>query len=497
LAFRPLIRTFAANFVETEMKKISMVALAVLMSCGVMGQETDPIIMRINGNPVSRSEFEYSFNKNNADGVVDRKSVDEYVPLFVDFQLKVEEAKTQRIDTISSVRKELDGYREQMLLPTIVDSAYIEREARRTYDNTAQRFGGEDLLTASHILFFMPQSATDEQHQSVKHVVDSIYAVLKAAPAEELETRFAEVAKEWSQDKASAEQGGSIGQFGKGMMIPDFEQAAYALKPGQMSEPVLTTVGYHIIYLKDRHPFESYEFHHDKILAFLDARGIKEASASAYIDSVARLEGITRQQEIDKLFEKMIAEDADSKYLAQEYHDGTLMYEVCKSQIWDKAQQDEPGQEAWYKAHKKQYKWDAPRWSGIIIHGKDAETVTRAKALLRGVKEPDWAQTIVDALNNDSVKVVRIERGLFRQGDNQTVDNLAFGDKTKEVKVQKTYPETAVYGNIVKKPRDFRDVRGQVTTDYQNSLEAEWVESLRKKYPVEVYEDVVKTVNKH
>ena len=480
-------------------KHLIMAMLAFGTSMAMWGQpeEADPVIMTINGTRVTRSEFEYSFNKNNADGVLDKKSVQEYVPLFVDFRLKVEEAKAQQIDTISSIRKELDGYKEQMLLPTIVDSAFIEREVRRTYDNTAKRFGGEDMLTASHILFFMPQSATDEQHKSVKHVVDSIYAVLKATPAAELEQKFGEVAKQWSQDKGSAEQGGSLGQFGKGMMIPDFEQAAYALKPGQMSEPVLTTVGYHIIYLKDRHPFEPFEFHHDKILAFLESRGIKEASASAYIDSIAKLEGLTRMEEIDKLFGKMIAEDADSRYLAQEYHDGTLMYEVCKRQIWDKAQADEAGQEAWYKKHKKDYKWDAPRWSGIIIHGKDSAVVDKAKSLLKDVKEADWAQTIVDALNTDSLKVVRIERGLFKQGDNATVDNLAFGDTSQKIKVQNSYPETAVYGNIIKKPRDYKDVRGLVTTDYQNSIEADWVKGLRKKYPVVIYDDVVKTVNKH
>ena len=480
-------------------KRSFLALLALGAGIAVWGQQedADPVVMTINGTNVTRSEFEYSFNKNNADGVLDRKSVEEYVPLFVDFRLKVEEAKAQHIDTISSVKTELEGYKEQMVLPTIVDSAYIEREVRRTYDNTAKRFGSDDMLTASHILFFMPQSATDEQHQSVKHVVDSIYAVLKATPSAELEQRFSEVARKWSQDKASAEQGGSIGQFGKGMMIPEFEAAAYALQPGQMSEPVLSTIGYHIIYMKDRHPFEPYEYHHDKILAFLEGRGIKEASASAYIDSIAKQQGLTRQQEIDILFGQLIAHDADSRYLAQEYHDGTLMYEVCKRHIWDKAQQDEAGQEAWYKSHKKNYKWDAPRWSGIIIHGKDAAVVSKAKNLLHGVKEPDWAQTIVDALNNDSVKVVRIERGLFKQGDNATVDNMAFGDKTKEVKVQKTYPETDIYGSMVKKPRDYKDVRGQVTTDYQNDMEAAWVKGLHKKFSVEIFDDVLRTVNNH
>ena len=472
-------------------------ALAAMMSCSAMGQTDDPVIMKINGKPVLRSEFEYSFNKNNVDGVLDKKNVKEYVPLYVDFKLKVAAAEDAQVDTISSIKAELEGYKEQMLLPTLVDTAFIEREARRTYDNTAARFAGADMLTASHILLFMPQTATDEQHASVKRVVDSLYAVLKAVPAEQLAARFAEVAKEWSQDKASAEKGGSIGQFGKGMMIPDFEEAAYALQPGEMSAPVLTTVGYHIIYLEDRHPFEPYEFHHEKILAFLDKRGIKEASASAYIDSIANLEGVTRTEEINKMFAKLVASDSEAKNLAQEYHDGTLMYEISKSAVWDKAQQDEAGLETFYKANKKQYKWTEPRYSGIIIHGTEAAVVEKAKQLLKGVDEPDWATTIVEALNNDSVKVVRIERGLFKQGDNATIDRLVFGDKTKEVKQMSGYPETAVHGNIIKKPRTYKDVRGQVMADYQSKLEQEWVESLRKKYPVEIFDDVVKTVNQH
>ena len=81
---------------------------------------------------------------------------------------KVAEALIQKhgfqgLDTVPAIRKELDGYKEQFVIPTIVDSAYIEREARRTYDNTAARFGGQDLLIASHILVLLRQDATAEQ----------------------------------------------------------------------------------------------------------------------------------------------------------------------------------------------------------------------------------------------------------------------------------------------------------------------------------------------
>lgn len=481
--------------VET-MKKIVLAAASLLVGISAFAQADDPVIMKLNGKNVTRSEFEYSFNKNNSDGVLDKKTVEEYVPLFVDFKLKVAEAESQRIDTIAAIRKELDGYKEQMVIPTLVDSAFIEREARRTYDNTAARFEGQDLLTASHILVLLRQDATSEQEAAGKARIDSIYNVLKAVPKEQLAEKFAELAKETSDDKGSAQRGGALGQFGKGMMIPDFENAAYALQAGEMSAPIKSTVGYHIIYMTDRHPFEPYEFHHDNIIKFLEQRGIKEASANAYVDSIATLQGKTRAEVIDELHQQILANDAEQKYLSQEYYDGTLMYEVTKKDVWDKAQQDVAGQEAYFNAHKKDYAWDAPRFCGIVLHAKDAVTMAKAKKVLKGVAEDDYAKTVTSALNNDSVKLVRVEKGIFKQGDNANVDKLVFKQKT-ELKPMKDFPATDVFGKTAKAPRSVKDVRGQVTTDYQNMMEKQWVNELRKKFSVEVYEDVVKTVNKH
>ena len=157
------------------MKKIAILGASLMMGLTAVAQTTDPVIMKINGKNITKSEFEYSFNKNNSDGVIDKKTVEEYVPLYVDFKLKVAEAESQRLDTLSAIRKELDGYKEQMVVPTIVDSAYIEREARATYEQTAARFEGQDLLTASHILVLMRQDATAEQQAAAKVRIDSIY----------------------------------------------------------------------------------------------------------------------------------------------------------------------------------------------------------------------------------------------------------------------------------------------------------------------------------
>lgn len=473
------------------MKRTLLSILTLMVAIAGFAQVSDPVIMTINGKPVTRSEFEYSYNKNNSEGVVDKKDLEAYVPLFVNFKLKVAAAEDARYDTLTAVKNDLRSYRQQIVMPTITDTAFIEQQARLTYQNTADRFAGQDMLTASHILVMMRQDATDAQQTAAKNRIDSIYQALLGG------ADFAELAKKCSDDTGSAQRGGSLGQFGKGMMIPDFENAAYQLQPGEMSAPFKSTVGWHIIKLEDRHPFESYEFHHESILKFLESRGIQQAAANYYVDSISKLQGITRDEFIDQRFNEIIAQDEDTKFLSQEYYDGTLMYEIVKNEIWDPAAQDEAGQAAYYAKNKKKYAWDAPRFKGIVIRAKSEDILPKAKALIKKVKDDsEWGKMIVGEFNTDSVKVVRIEHGLFQQGDNTNVDIMQFG-KEGTVKGTKDYPYVDTYGRVIKKPESYKDVKAQVASDYQNAKEQEWVDQLRKKYTYTVNEDVLQTVNNH
>ena len=95
------------------MKRILLAAAFVLgMGATVMAQE-DKVLMTINGESVTASEFLYIYQKNNQETTMDKKTMDEYLDLFINFKLKVAEAKAQGIDTTASFRKELSGYRAQ------------------------------------------------------------------------------------------------------------------------------------------------------------------------------------------------------------------------------------------------------------------------------------------------------------------------------------------------------------------------------------------------
>ena len=89
-----------------------------------------------------------------------------------------------------------------------------------------------------------------------------------------------------------------------------------------------------------------------------------------------------------------------------------------------------------------------------------------------------------------------MEKGLFKIGQNANVDSLVFKQGAGAPK--KEYPYAAYIGKVQKKyPGSHRDVRGPLTADYQKELEIRWIEKLRAKYPVEIYEEVLKTVNNH
>lgn len=474
--------------------KINALTAAMLLMGSIAFAQVDPTIMTINGQPVSRSEFEYSYNKNNSEGVIDKKSVDEYVDLFVNYKLKVQAALDARLDTLSSFKKEFATYRDQQVRPSMITDADVEAEAHKIYEETRQRIDGNGgMVKPAHILILLKQKATAEQQAKAKQKVDSIYNVLRNGGD------FASLAKKYSDDKGSAVKGGELPWLTKGQTVKAFEDAAYSLKVGQMSKPVQSEFGYHIIKLMGKQNFYPYDSLKTDIHRFIDARGIRERIVDEKLDSIVKTlpAGTTKESILDQKTAELTAKDNDLKNLVREYHDGLLLYEISNRLVWDKASKDERGQANFYAKNKKKYNWGEPRFKGIAYHVKDAADVQAVKNSVKGKPFADWAEILRNTFNRDSVIRIRVEKGLFKKGDNALVDKMVF-HKDTTVTPLKDYPIDATYGKVLKKgPEDYTDVKSLVIADYQDMLEKEWVAALRKKYPVVINRDVLATVNKH
>lgn len=451
--------------------------------------------MSINGVDVPRSEFEYSYNKNNGDGVIDKKSVEEYVDLFVNYKLKVAAALDARLDTLSSFQQEYSMYRDQQVRPTIVTDADMLREARRMYDRTKEALGSRGLIRPAHILLELSTTATPQEQERVKVRIDSVYRALQAG------ADFSELARKVSQDSYSAPQGGLLPWIGQGQTLKEFEDVAFSLQTGQMSAPFLSPIGYQIVMMKGRKQLEPFDSLKTELLTVLERRGIRDNITDVKLKNMADASQgeLSREDILTRRSDSLAAVDPEMKYLFQEYHDGLLLFEISSREVWDKATSDEGALKAWFEAHRKDYVWDTPRYKGIAYHVKVKKDVKAVKNCVKNLPFDDWTEALRTTFNPDSVIRIRVEKGLFKPGDNATVDRLVFkiASNASVSSTATDYPIDAVYGKKLKKPTDYTEVRSQVVEDYQEFLERQWVKDLRKRYPVVINEAVLKTVNKH
>ena len=474
------------------MKTGTLIA-ALLLAGSAASAQNDPTVMTINGVPVTRSEFEYSYNKNNAEGVIDKKTVEGYVDLFINYKLKVAAALDARLDTLTSFRQEFAQYRDQQVLPTLATDADVEAEARRIYDNTKRSVGDSGLIRPAHIFLQLGQKAPAAEQERARQRIDSIYTALKGG------ADFADLARRLSQDQGTAANGGLLPWIGRHQTLKEFEDKAFALKVGEMSEPFLSPVGYHIVLMKDRKQLEPYDSLRASIMKFIEQRNLRERIAETRLDTLVRRSGglLTKDQVLERRADSLMARNPELRNLIREYHDGLLLYEISNRAVWEKAAKDEAGLEAYFKKNKKKYAWREPRFKGIAYFVKTKDDVKAVRDCVKKLKFSEWNEALRSTFNNDSVLRIRVEKGIFKKGDNGLVDSLVFKSKAF-VKSFDGYPIKATYGKLLKKgPEEYTDVRGLVTADYQDMLEKEWVAGLRKKYPVVVDEAVLKTVNNH
>lgn len=474
------------------MKFYALIA-AMLLSGSIAFAQNDPTVMTINGQPVSRSEFEYSYNKNNSNGVIDKKTVKEYVDLFVNYKLKVLAALDAKLDTLSSFKKEFASYRDQQVRPSFINSSDVEAEAYKIYKETQERIDGAGgMVKPAHILILLKQKASSEEQAKAKAKADSIYNVLRHGG------NFADLAKRFSDDKGTAVKGGELPWLTKGQTVKAFEDAVFSMKVGELRAPVLSEFGYHIIKLDGKQNFMPYDSVKNDIYRFIDARGIRERIVDEKLDSLAKqLPNADKENLLEQRAEELSAKDSDLKYLIREYHDGLLLYEISNRLVWDKASKDEAALAKYFAKNKKKYNWEQPRFKGMAYHVKELADVKAVQKSVKGKPFGEWAEILRNTFNKDSVIRIRVEKGLFKKGDNALVDKMVF-HKDTTVQTLKDYPYDATFGKVLKKgPEDYSDVKALIIADYQDELEKEWVATLRKKYPVVVDEKVLATVNKH
>ncbi|MFC5269103.1 peptidylprolyl isomerase [Adhaeribacter terreus] len=201
----------------------------------------EPVLETIGSKPVYTSEFQYVYNKNNAnaENAYSKGSIEEYLNLYTNFKLKVMEAEARGLDTTDSFRRELDGYKQQLAQPYLTEKSVTDKLVREAYDRMQKE------VNASHILINVAADADPKDTLAAYNRISEIRKQIVGGQ------NFETVAREVSQDPSARENGGKLGYFTALQMVYPFEDAAYKTPVGQVSQPVRTRFGYHIIKVND------------------------------------------------------------------------------------------------------------------------------------------------------------------------------------------------------------------------------------------------------
>lgn len=291
------------------MKKISLIVLAfsaILISA--IGQDNRTLVT-IAGEKISVDDFMYVYNKNNTQGAqLDKKSIEEYLDLYINFKLKVKEAESLGLDTLSSFKSELSGYRKQLAEPYFVNDEIMDKLLKEAYERKKVD------LRASHILITVGPNAMPG---------DTLAAFNKAMKARDrvlAGESFKKVAMEMSDDPSAQDRvsprnnrtvpgnGGDLGYFSVFDMVYPFECGAYNTKLGNVSMPVRSDFGYHIIKVTDRIPAQgSIEAAH----LFLQMP--ENASAADSVEIQNKADELYKRIQNGESYDELVKEYSDDK----------------------------------------------------------------------------------------------------------------------------------------------------------------------------------------
>ncbi|QOI96986.1 MAG: peptidylprolyl isomerase [Flammeovirgaceae bacterium] len=207
-------------------------------------KQAAPDLFVINNHPVSSDEFIYIYRKNHPDKRTEytKEKINQYLELYINFKLKVEEARARGMDTTATFLREFNTYRDELRKPYLPESKLVDSLVMLTYKRL------QEEVSASHIMISIKPDATPADTTAAwKQIME----VKKRIDAGE---DFYRLANQLSDDPSARQNSGRLGYFTAMQMVYPFETAAYAGKPGEVVGPVRTRFGYHLIKIEDRKP---------------------------------------------------------------------------------------------------------------------------------------------------------------------------------------------------------------------------------------------------
>ena len=268
---------------------------AMLLVFTVKAQDTRAL-MNIGGDDISVQEFLNIYNKNNTNNVVDKKTMEEYVDLFVNFKLKVKEAESLGMDTAEKFVRELSGYRNQLAQPYLIDRSINEQLIEEAYKRM------KEDVAAYHILLRI------EPNASPADTMKTLNDLKKIAKGIKNETDMKRVIAELKADGKENTIAEDLGYFTAFSMVYPFENAAYNTPVGTLSQPIRTRFGYHVVFVRDKRPARG-----EVKVAHIFIKSTADQTEDEHNTAKSRIDEISQRIKSGESFEEMVKAYSEDK----------------------------------------------------------------------------------------------------------------------------------------------------------------------------------------
>ncbi len=435
---------------------VGILSLLLVFACKMRAQ--GEVVLHIGGEPVHLSEFQYYYRKS------PERTPQDFLPSFINYKLKARYASDAGLDTLSSFRMQLSYYQGKLLKSYLTDRNKEEETIRRMYEQGKQRLQESDWVRIAHISKYLPQNASRSTEIATQELMDSIYSALQAG------ADFEALARHYSDDGESRQAGGLLPWMPINKNVQEWVDRLATLERNKISLPFYSPLGIHIVKWVDRKPAIGYEEKRKQLADYLENMETC-AWAEVPVEQKGRL-----MLQMQELHDGLLA-----TYLTRKYETGDESYE-------------ESDLERFFKQHKSHYAWDLPHYRGAVIHCKDKKAASAIKKYLKKKPVSEWETALNRLIGNADVPKARIEAGVFQIGKNKYIDKLVF--KCGGFQPDPVLPYTFVMGKKLKKgPQSYEDVRKEVVRDYLEANGNAWLKELKRKYKVEINQEVLKTVN--
>ena len=366
--------------------------------------------------------------------------------------------------------------------------------------NDGERKAVGKVRVAQIQVAFPPDSAADIDNKLAQRA-DSIYKALMAG------ADFADLAAQLSDDQLSYMAGGEIPAFGVGTYDTAFENAAFALQhDSDISQPVRTSFGYHIIRRLQRIPVIEDPSNNDwkgvirERVTLSDRMQVAQAMLVQNIRKRIEKDAAAADLANDSAvlgFYRDHLENYQPEFGAQmkEFSEGNLLFTIMQQKVWNAASSDTNGLKEYYDHHKEKYKWENSA-DALIITTLNEEFTAKARENVTNNFE-EWRQWA-----DESNGLIQADSGRFELGQIPVIDRTNFTPGLTTAPVINPQDSSRTFAYIIKlyppdEPKNFEDAKGAIINDYQVYLEEKWIAALKKKYPVRINKRVFRSLPKN